>query len=995
MPYPDHTLPSERPVSHFFPPISLTRAHISAALARSPDNGGSIDLSRRELTDLNEEAAEDLGAIGVEGTSEQCLVTRLALSHNRLATLPIGFAMLSRLRYLNLKHNSFTVFPDVLTLMPTLDTLDISHNKIKRLPSDPGCLTSLRVFVFSRNKVTKVPPYFANFRQLSILKADKNPVQWPPAHIMDLGTNPATMTEFISRLQAFLGESNLKTAALSRSMEALLSPQSSTDTHPTGDSSASPWSRFPIDDSMVTGAEETPHARSFSVDSTSVSSASESLPVRTPPELRDSDGHPKLHLGILKTYSMAPDSPDSYLPSPADSTFSTNTMEEKPLTLSQTSHFRGISYNEKRRSPEPKARVNDKISMPDLRTAKLNFTKKVNPLSRLVMDSAARTESGIPSPQSLRQDSGSSSSSQGLPSRPSAPSRLTKSSSHGDTGAAAQPVHSVDYERNSYFNRLSMLPVAAISNSLPEPLVHLVDSARTILFTLSQVYQAFDQFTIYTVDDRLPTILRKVLDPASADMMQLICSLDRFDALSRKVVPPPSACRTVVECCRDTVNAFSTALKALSLQLKVLANGKDVRYLRQMLLLLYGATAEISHAWQCLAPHLEAIKPLLHSKPYPTPSSTRSTLMSNSNTSHSTSEYSFGSKFSTSSPPLTKSHTPSGPPPLPTLRRPNPDGPRIRTSRRHAGSFSSKDVETGKTLPTYDILPGASFARGVISSTSTPTKTRMARRQGTNGAQPPGRGPTQAGDSSVAPWESSHLRGFSHTSSILEYSPPIPPRQITIDPAPAGVMSHVDKEALQAVKDAVDVAPAVWDAIGDILESGVEGMDVGDAEEILSRARAVTLTLKRAVRGMLAGDIVDTRSMRDDAHTFLKGVVQLSNLIKNYGTTHSVPPSLRANMVKLTNSTEEFAVLLHVSSFSPSAAPSSAQSRPYSPMISPMGGPSLGPSLSRSRSAQATRPNGGSALGLPTVEPPRSAQPMQTFKLPAVSAMRKIRGVAV
>lgn len=42
------------------------------------------------------------------------LRVRIALSYNRLATLPTAFALLSCLRYLNLKNNSFSVFPDVV-----------------------------------------------------------------------------------------------------------------------------------------------------------------------------------------------------------------------------------------------------------------------------------------------------------------------------------------------------------------------------------------------------------------------------------------------------------------------------------------------------------------------------------------------------------------------------------------------------------------------------------------------------------------------------------------------------------------------------------------------------------------------------------------------------------------------------------------------------------------------------------------------------------------
>jgi hypothetical protein len=38
----------------------------------------------------------------------------MALGSNRLTALPMEFALLSRLRYLNLKNNNFTVFPDVV-----------------------------------------------------------------------------------------------------------------------------------------------------------------------------------------------------------------------------------------------------------------------------------------------------------------------------------------------------------------------------------------------------------------------------------------------------------------------------------------------------------------------------------------------------------------------------------------------------------------------------------------------------------------------------------------------------------------------------------------------------------------------------------------------------------------------------------------------------------------------------------------------------------------
>lgn len=99
-------------------------------------------------------------------------------------------------------------------------------------------------------------------------------------------------------------------------------------------------------------------------------------------------------------------------------------------------------------------------------------------------------------------------------------------------------------------------------------------------------------------------------------------------------------------------------------------------------------------------------------------------------------------------------------------------------------------------------------------------------------------------------------------------------------------------------------------------------------------------------------------------------------------------------MYKLTNATEEFAILLHVSSFAPA---STSTPRPYSPMLTSASQTSLvGPqddyrlmsSLSRTRSAQPT-----GAFKLPytatSPEPPRSAQPTQSFKVPVI---RRLRG---
>lgn len=116
------------------PSISLSRDHINEALLKSPDNGATLDLAHKNISDVGEDGAEELATVGRgndaegEGTlvrcdvldsalSRKCLLiigSRIALAHNRLTTLPMAFALLSHLRYLVLKSNNFTVFPDVV-----------------------------------------------------------------------------------------------------------------------------------------------------------------------------------------------------------------------------------------------------------------------------------------------------------------------------------------------------------------------------------------------------------------------------------------------------------------------------------------------------------------------------------------------------------------------------------------------------------------------------------------------------------------------------------------------------------------------------------------------------------------------------------------------------------------------------------------------------------------------------------------------------------------
>ncbi|KAG6854604.1 hypothetical protein C0991_004206 [Blastosporella zonata] len=953
--------------SESFPSTSLGSAHIAQALERSSDDGATLMFSKMNLSDIGVAAAEELASLGRDSSEDESPLKRIAFGNNRLTTLPTEFALLSQLRYLNLKRNSFSVFPDVLTLMPSLDTLDISHNKITKLPFHAGHLVHLRVFSLSRNKIVRLPRYLSQFTNLEVLQVERNPIQWPPKIVMDAAgilESRQAMKNWVRGLQQWI-EAGSRVPIRDHSG---YNEQHDLDTYI--EESYNSW-KFPLKEK--TSGDFTPHNRTLSVDSSfSASSTSESLQeVEIPNPLRnESDRPPPLHLGILGTFS-AENSPtrvlDNYLPSPVDSEFLDD--GSNPISLEHQRHVRNASYSSGSHSSYSK--LLGKKSMPDLRTAKLNFNKKdavgldFSPSSNTVASRETNNYNPLPS-HGLDSDS----------SLTSATPRETNQLS------PTRKISSMTFERNSYFQRLSTLPT---SSALPQPLICLVESARSILFAMCQVYQTLEHFIAHAIDDRISSVLRKVLDPASTDMTQLINSLERFDATSRKTLPSPAVCRGVLESCRDTVAVFGKAVGVLALQLQVIVTGDDVRYSRWILLELYGATVEVASAWESMVPHIEAIRPLLHSKPFAGPAPP---LLVNSS----------GTEVYSASP---TSLVPASIDPFPFLSsmrsQTGPSGAPmnggIRTARRHAGSFSSKDVEIGKKLPSYDDVPG--LFGGVVAGTAKQIPTlRAPKRQGTipiTTISSPS--PTTTASSSIAtPSSSSAIGDTSHPvhsrqSSQASFqtsassSPSAPSKTHFLD-LPSNSRSQVDKEALQAVQDAVDVAPAVWDMIKKLVDGTSDTKPW--VHDTIEKARAVTLRLSETLKVMQDTDAFSDRSdLREDAHAFLKIVVQLSNVIKMHRGPHPVSSTLRNGMVKLTNSTEEFAILLHVSSFSPST------SRPYTPLITGPDELRLGSSLSRSKSAQHS---GSFRLPILVHDGPRSALPSQSFKLPAVRRLRSREG---
>ena len=112
-------------------------------------------------------------------------VERLSLSHNQIWHIPLRFAECTQLRYLNIKCNVFREIPRGVYKLPLLEILDISKNKIRKISREIKNLTSLRVFSIIHNRVDDLPLELCEMSKLQILKVAENPLRFKLKKIIE------------------------------------------------------------------------------------------------------------------------------------------------------------------------------------------------------------------------------------------------------------------------------------------------------------------------------------------------------------------------------------------------------------------------------------------------------------------------------------------------------------------------------------------------------------------------------------------------------------------------------------------------------------------------------------------------------------------------------------------------------------------------------------------------------------------------------------------
>ncbi|OJD18877.1 hypothetical protein AJ78_01132 [Emergomyces pasteurianus Ep9510] len=113
-------------------------------------------------------------------------VARLSLSNNHIDHIPYRFSECTHLRYLNIRANNFTQFPRGVFSLSFLEILDLSRNKITKIPEEIRNLTSLRVLSIMQNHLDDLPTELADMNKLQVLKVSGNSLKYPLKRVLEL-----------------------------------------------------------------------------------------------------------------------------------------------------------------------------------------------------------------------------------------------------------------------------------------------------------------------------------------------------------------------------------------------------------------------------------------------------------------------------------------------------------------------------------------------------------------------------------------------------------------------------------------------------------------------------------------------------------------------------------------------------------------------------------------------------------------------------------------
>jgi hypothetical protein len=427
--------------------------------------------------------------------------------------------------------------------LTALEILDLGRNKLKTLPPELVKLTSLKVLSVQKNRIEELPLCLADMTTLQVLKLDGNPVHFPPKEIWQPLPAPPQSDGF--------QESEVDEISITSQIKKFLKQKVMADRSETesGEEESSEGTETPRPIKRVTSGRFP-----IKVNGTDV------LDLRLPALPRPPPIPSRSHYRGLSQQNAALRRPGVM-----------------PLTIG--------SANERLRSNSENLLQVSRDRAPSDRSRRMGIVSRK--VSELVTVDETKTNRyshyrGLSHGSAMQ---GGSKSTNGT----------------GNSRSPASPADSAA-QRGVYVRRLSSLPERKRESSSPDP---VIEGAKGILFALFQVHPLIQSLLGLARDGtNKRTSLERVFYNASTHVDELDRDIQNYITYSEEDEEvSPRSNENVHRACLTCVSAYIHVCSLLSRNIDTLLINGDPRYIRHLLLLVYGTLAEIRNAGVSLFPH--------------------------------------------------------------------------------------------------------------------------------------------------------------------------------------------------------------------------------------------------------------------------------------------------------------------------------------------------------------------------------------------------------
>lgn len=464
-------------------------------------------------------------------------VERLSLSRNQIWSIPSQFSECTHLRYLNIRSNMFKEIPFGVYKLPELEILDISNNRVRKISREIKNLTSLKVFAIEQNCVDDLPYEICEMTKLQILKIADNPLRFKLKKTIEAKETEVAFWEMTDH-----EKETVVTAEIKRHLRETQPAIASVEPESGGEFSEGPGdtpkpsrrniSRFPVIPSTSTSASESP-----------IEHSSRSPGQTRPPPIPIRSHHrmPSGHVNGTRRPSIAPLGVNSER---------NRSNSESVLQASAAARNKRLGLKRERS---------------DLDTVEESKSNRHSHLRGFSYGSVLRTRNGnLPSPYGPRSSS------------PGSPRDARK-------------------QRFGFVKRLSSLPEHKQESGLHNP---VIEGAKGVLYALYQVHPHISGVLAAIKGNEAER------SPLERAFFNAACQVDRLnEALEQADMIDPED-RKAVDATEDAVQqdcttclvAYTQVSAQLQDSVRQIVTDTDARYVRTLMLLLYGSIIEVRHA---------------------------------------------------------------------------------------------------------------------------------------------------------------------------------------------------------------------------------------------------------------------------------------------------------------------------------------------------------------------------------------------------------------